>query len=331
MERLVECIPNLSEAADVELLDDIERAIAATPGAWLLDRSADQDHARSVFTLAGDAHAVDLAMEACVALAIERIDLRTHLGQHPRLGAVDVVPFVPLGDTTMADCIKLARDFAARVADRYEVPVYLYGRAATRPDRTVLADIRRPGFEGLAEMMRNPSGAPDHGPSRPHPSAGAMAVGARPFLIAYNVQLSGSDVAVARRVASKLRERGGGLPGVQALGLELRSQGRIQVSMNVLDHARTPLWRVWETIAELADQEGVEVIDSELIGLAPVEALTDVADHLGVAPDDDIEARLDAALRWLRVRDADPQMALELRLAAARSVVGEGAPSSDQH
>ncbi|MFV2062735.1 MAG: glutamate formimidoyltransferase [Chloroflexota bacterium] len=318
MEHLVECVPNFS-SVDRELLDSIERAIASTRGAWLLDRSSDSDHARSVFTFAGTIDATRSAMEAAVAVAIERIDLRHHAGQHPRLGAVDVVPFVPLGTTSMAQCVDLAQSFATTVAARYSLPIYLYGEAATRPERRILANVRKPRFEGLADAMRRPDGEPDFGPSAPHPSAGAMAVGARPFLIAFNIQLSTPDVAIAKRIATRVRERDGGLVGVQALGLELPSRGTTQVSMNVLDHSTAPLWRVWDAVAQQADLEGVSVDDSELIGLVPSVALTDVADHIGAAPDRPLEERLLAGANWLRIRDFDPDMALELRLARARS------------
>jgi glutamate formiminotransferase len=321
MERLVECIPNLSVATDVGLLDRIERAVATTPGTWLLDRTSDVDHARTVFTFVGEAAATRYAMEESVAVAVEGIDMRLHGGQHPRLGAVDVVPFVPLGSTTIAECVDLARDFAAVVAERHELPVYLYGEAAKRPDRTVLAHVRKPGFEGLAEAMARPGGEPDFGPLRPHPSAGAIAVGARPFLIAFNIQLSSADVSVAKRIAGNVRERDGGLFGVQALGLELPSQGCVQVSMNVLDHVATPLSIVWETVERLAGLEGCAVLDSELIGLAPLRAFTDVADHIGVGPTHATDAeRVEAAGRWLRIRGLDADMALELRLARVRTV-----------
>jgi len=317
MESLVESVPNFSEGSRQDTLGEIETAIGSVGGAWLLDASADADHGRSVFTVAGFPGRVMTALEAAVAVAVERIDLRLQHGQHPRIGAVDVIPFIPMGDTTMEQCIEGARRFAATVAERFGLPVYLYGQATGAAGRT-LADIRRPGFEGLDAAMQQPGNTPDFGPSRPHPTAGATAVGARRPLIAYNIQLASTDVAVARRIAARVRERDGGLPAVQALGLFLDSQGCAQVSMNVLDHERTPLWRVWETVAQEARREGVSVLDSELIGLAPVGTLLQVADHIGLASGRPVADRVGEAAAWLRIRHFEPGMALELRLAAIR-------------
>ncbi|MFV2064826.1 MAG: glutamate formimidoyltransferase [Chloroflexota bacterium] len=318
MEHLFECVPNISEARDVAVLDAVERAIVTTGEAWLLDRSSDPDHARSVFTVAGSRTGTRAAMESLVEVSIERIDLRRHRGQHPRIGAVDVVPFVPLGDTSMAECVALARAFAAQIAERHRLPVFLYGEAALRSERRLLATVRQPRFEGLATAMAAPGGAPDFGPSQPHSTAGATAVGARPFLIAYNIQLDSADIAVARRIAARVRERDGGLPAVQALGLALESRGGVQVSMNILDHDRTPLWRVWEAVGAEAVADGVAVLGSELIGLAPLAALTAVADHIGSPPGRDLNERLGEAATWLRIVGFRPDMALELRLAGAR-------------
>mgnify|MGYP001821732462 FL=1 len=253
-----------------------------------------------------------------MGVALERIDMRAHDGRHPRLGAVDVIPFVPLGDTTMKQCVAGARAFAERLADRFDLPVYLYREAARRPERHVLADVRRPGFEGLAEWMAQPGGEPDYGPARPHPSAGATVVGARPFLIAWNIQLSSTDVAVARRIAGRIRERDGGLPAVQALGIDLASQGCVQLSMNIVDHERTPIWHVWEYAERLAAAEGVSLLDSELIGLVPAKALVEVADHIGSGSFHTAEQRLLEAAGYLRIRRFDPSMVLEVRLAQVR-------------
>ena len=319
MDRLLECIPNVSEGSDAESLAAVAEAIDGTTGAWLLDQTADSDHARSVFTMVGEPSRVVAAMEASMAVAIERIDMRRHSGQHPRIGAVDVVPFVPLGEVTLDECTVVARTFAASVAERFELPVYLYAHAARQPRRRVLADIRRPGFEGLGAAMAKDGGEPDFGPRRPHPTAGATVVGARQLLIAWNIQLESTDVTVARRIAARIRERGGGLPGIQALGLGLDSLGSlgcVQVSMNVLDFARTPLWRVWEEVVALASAEGVSVRDSELIGLLPTAALEDVAGHIGSGGVRADEERLRTAASWLRIRDFTASMVLELRLAS---------------
>ncbi len=317
-DSFVECVPNVSEGTDRDTLDAVASAIEAHAGAWLLDRTADRDHGRSVYTVAGYPGRVMAAVEAALEAAIQRIDMRRQRGRHPRLGAVDVIPFVPLGDTTMEQCVEGARTFAERIAERFELPVYLYAQAARRPARRVLADIRRPGFEGLSAAMAEAGGEPDFGPTRPHPTAGATVVGARPFLIAFNIQLSTTDVALARRIATRIRARDGGLPAVQALGIDLASQGCAQLSLNILDHERTPLWRVWEEAERLAAEERVSILDSELIGLAPAAALVAVADHIGSASFHTAEQRLREAAAWLRIRRFDPDMALEVRLAQAR-------------
>jgi glutamate formiminotransferase len=315
--KLVECVPNVSEGRRLEVVDVIAQAATSVPGVRLLDRSSDADHHRSVLTLAGPPSEVADAMEAVVAAAIEHIDMRIHSGRHPRLGAVDVIPFVPLGGSTMDECVSLARSFAARIADRFALPVFLYAAAARRPERRVLADIRRPQFEGLVDALSAPGGAPDFGPSVPHPTAGATVVGARPFLVAWNIDLDTDDVAVAKRIAGRIRERDGGLPRVQALGLLLDGQARAQVSMNLLDTDVTPMWRVWEEVGRLAADERVAVRDSELIGLVPQAAILSAADRAGMDPALPVAARLDAGARALRIRDFVPTMALEQRLATA--------------
>jgi glutamate formiminotransferase len=317
VERLIECVPNVSEGRRAWVVDAIVAPIARAPGVHLLDRTSDPDHNRSVLTIAGDADAVAGAMLDAVGPALERIDMRHHEGRHPRLGAVDVIPFVPLGQTTLDDAVELSRSFAARLADRYALPVYLYAAAATRPERRVLADIRRPQFEGLAAMMAAEGGAPDFGPPRPHPTGGAAVVGARPFLVAWNIDLDSDDVALAKRIAAAIRERDGGLARVQALGLALEGQGIAQVSMNLLDTTVTPMWRVWEEVERLAGAAGVAIRDSELIGLAPQSAILAAADHTGVTPERALEDRLRAGAAALRIRGFEPTMALELRLARA--------------
>ena len=323
MSDLIECVPNFSEGRRTGIVDALAEAVTRSPAVVLLDRTSDPDHNRSVLTFAGPAPAVVQAMEGAVAVALENIDMRRHEGQHPRIGAVDVIPFVPLGDTTMESCVELARDFGRRIAERFELPVYLYARAATRSDREVLADIRRPQFEGLAELIGQPEHAPDFGPPRLHRTGGAVAVGARPFLIAYNINLESDDVELAKRIARRVRERSGGLPRVQALGLYLDELGCAQVSMNLLDFDVTPIWLVWETVGALAHADGVELRESELIGLCPQAALLDVADHAAIDGSLSVDDRLAQAAEWLRIRDFEPSMALELRLAAA--LTGEAA------
>jgi glutamate formiminotransferase len=315
---LIECVPNFSEGRRPDVLEALRGAVTGTPDVTLLDWTADPDHNRCVLTFAGPAAPVVSAALAAAAVAIDRIDLRGHQGQHPRIGAVDVVPFVPLEGSDMAECVEIARTFGEQLADAHEIPVYLYAEAATRPERRVLSDIRKPQFEGLDALIETPAYAPDFGPARRHPTAGATVVGARPFLIAYNINLESGDLALAKQIASTIRERNGGLPRVQALGLFLDDLDCAQVSMNLLDFTVTPLWRVWEEVERLAGDAGAALRESELIGLAPVAALTDVADHRGVNLSLPFEERLEQAAAWLRIRDFDPTMALELRLARMR-------------
>ena len=324
MAKLVECVPNFSDGRRIDVVDALADVVAATPQVHLLDRTSDVDHNRSVLTFAGEAEAVAVAMEGAVEVAIARIDMEQHEGQHPRIGAVDVIPFVPLGETTMDECVELARRFGARIAERFDLPVYLYAKAALRAERVILADIRKPQYEGLKAEISHLGREPDFGPARMHPTAGAVAVGARPFLIAFNINLESSDLDLAKRIAHRIRERSGGLARVQALGLYLDDIQRAQVSMNLLDHTVTPLWLVWETVRGLAADEGVELRESELIGLAPMAALMEVADHVGVAPRVAVEKRLTAAAEALAIREFEPTMALELRLAAATQSTAGG-------
>jgi glutamate formiminotransferase / 5-formyltetrahydrofolate cyclo-ligase len=320
--RLVESVPNYSEGRRPEVVDRLAAAVSATPGVLLLDRTSDASHNRTVLTMAGEAEAVSAALEATVAVAIDAIDMERQTGAHPRIGAVDVIPFVPLGETTIDECVALARAFGARIADRFGLPVYLYARAANRPDRDKLADVRRGQYEGLkTDISADPGRRPDFGPARLHPTAGAVAVGARPFLIAYNVNLGSTDLELAKRIARTVRESGGGLPRVQANGFRIEDPDCAQVSMNLLDHSVTPLWRVWENVEALAREAGVEAAESELIGLAPLAALLAVADHAGCSTDAPVEDRLALAAKFLRLRDFSPLQALELRMAAAQAAL----------
>lgn len=317
-DRLVESVPNVSEGRRPDVVEQLATAIRSVPDVLLLDRTSDPSHNRSVFTLAGPAGAVGDALESLVGAAIRGIDMDAHTGEHPRIGAVDVIPFVPLADTTMDEAVELARAFGARIAERFDLPVYLYARAARRTDRVKLADVRRGQYEGLKVEITQNGRQPDFGPARMHPSAGAVAVGARPFLIAWNINLASDDVELAKRIARRVRESGGGLPKLQANGFFIDELDRAQVSMNVLDFRTTPLWRAWETVRAEAAEDGVELDESELIGLAPLAALLDVADHAGAPRDAPVEDRLAAAAAFLRLRDFSPHQALELRLAAAR-------------
>lgn len=316
---LIESVPNISEGRRLDIVDELAASLESVDGVYLLDRTSDASHNRSVFTLAGEDGPVLEALERLVEATIPRIDLNAHQGEHPRIGAVDVVPFVPLGDTTMEDCVDLANRFAARIAERHEIPVFLYANAARRADRVRLADVRRGQFEGLRDEIGMHGREPDYGPPRTHPTFGAIAVSARPFLIAYNINLDSDDVELAKRIARRVRESSGGLPKVQASGFWIAELGRAQVSMNLLDFSVTPMWLVWDSVRELAAEDGVEPAESELIGLAPLAALLAVADRAGLDPGEPREARLAAAAAYLRLRDFSPLQALELRLETART------------
>jgi glutamate formiminotransferase len=321
-DRLVESVPNVSEGRRLDVVERLAAAIASVVDVHLLDRTSDASHNRSVFTLAGPAGAVSEALERLVAGAVHEIDMEEHSGEHPRIGAVDVVPFVPLEGTTMEDAVEIARAFGRRIADRFDLPVYLYAEAALRPERVKLAEVRRGQYEGLKPEISLHGREPDFGPARMHPSAGAVAVGARPFLIAYNINLESPDVEFAKRIARRVRESGGGLPKLQANGFFIDELGRAQVSMNVLDFRVTPLWRVWETVRAEAAEDGIELYESELIGLAPVAAFLDVADHADAPADAPVAQRLAVAASFLKLRDFSPLQALEIRLAAARTGAG---------
>jgi glutamate formiminotransferase len=329
---LVESVPNVSEGRRSDVVDRLAAAIESVAGVYLLDRTSDASHHRSVFTLAGEHGPVLEALERLVGMAVELIDMNRHQGEHPRIGAVDVVPFVPLAGTSLRECVDLANLFGARIAERFDIPVFLYAEAASRPDRVRLADVRRGQYEGLSAEIGQNGREPDYGPALMHPTFGALAVGARPFLIAYNINLASDDVELAKRIARRVRESGGGLPRVQGNGFWIEELGRAQVSMNILDYTTTPLWRVWETVRDVAAEDGVELAESELIGLAPSDAFLGVADHIGAPSSGPVEDRLAAAAAYLRLRDFSPLQALELRLAAAERAASarsaRGGPSS---
>jgi len=270
---LIECIPNISEGRRRDVLDACAAAISAT-GARLLDVKPDAAHNRTVYTFAGDAAQVRAGVLALFDTAIAAIDLRQHSGEHPRLGAVDVVPFVPIADVTMADCVALARAVAREVADRHQLPIFLYEEAASAPGRRNLEDIRRGEFEGLGAKLQRPEWTPDFGPSAPHPSAGASVIGARMALIAYNINLATNRLDVAKRIAAAVRHSSGGLRYVKAMGVELTDRGIVQVSMNLTDYEKTPMFRVFELVKREAARDGVAVLESEIIGLVPAAALT---------------------------------------------------------
>lgn len=300
MASLIECVPNFSEGRRPEVLDEITRAVRQIEGVSLLDASRDESHNRSVVTFAGGAEAVVRAAMAAVGRALELIDMEQQTGAHPRIGAVDVIPFVPLGDTRMDECVDLARRFGEQVAKVFDLPVYLYGEAALRPDRRRLADVRRGQYEALKEEIgTNPERAPDFGPARLHPRGGATAVGARKPLIAFNLNLATDDLEIAQRIAETVRESSGGMPAVQAMGvLVVVPDGRqlAQVSMNLADWERTGIPAVVHEVRRLARQAGTDIDHAELIGLAPTAALLEVAaDALqmpGFSADQALELRL---------------------------------------
>jgi glutamate formiminotransferase len=272
MPRL-ECVPNVSEGRRPEVFASLVAALRQVPGAALLDASRDADHNRSVLTLAGDAGPLHRALLALFEAALGAIDLAHHEGAHPRLGAVDVVPFVPLGDTPMSEAVTAAEELARAAAERFALPVYLYEEAARAPGRRRLADLRRGGAAGLAARLHDPAWAPDFGPPRLHPTAGATAVGARFFLVATNAVLDTADLEVARAVARAVRQSSGGLPAVRALGLPLPARGRTQVSMNLVDYRVTPPAVAFAAVAREAVARGARVVERELVGLVPAAAL----------------------------------------------------------
>ena len=276
---IVECVPNVSEGRRREVVESIVGAVSGVPGVRLLDHSSDSAHNRSVLTMAGEPVAMKAAVLALFEVAVRTIDLRSHRGEHPRLGAVDVVPFVPIEGVTMAECVALARETASDIASRFEVPVFLYEAAATTPARTNLEDIRRGEFEGLAEKMAAPAWAPDFGPSRPHPTAGATVVGARMPLIAFNINLATDRLDVARRIAAAIRHSSGGFRYVKAMGIALEDRGIVQVSINLTNYEQTPIFRVFEAVRREASRYGVHVLESEIIGLVPAAALVGAAEY----------------------------------------------------
>ena len=301
-ERLVECVPNFSDGRRRAVIDEIVAAFAgAHPEVLVLDRSSDPDHDRSVLTLAGPGEAMVDAAVAGAAACARLIDLRRQHGAHPRMGALDVLPFVPLGRVEVAECVALAEEAGRRLVAEAGIPVYFYGAAARRPERAALPAVRGRGFEALREAApTDQARAPDLGGPALHPSAGATAVGVRPFLVAYNVDLASDDLDLARSIAAAVRERDGGLPAVRALGFPLPRRGRVQVSMNLLDFRVTPPAAAFAAVAGAAARAGVVVAGSEIVGLVPEAALAGVDPAAlllhGFSPDQILERRLTGAL-----------------------------------
>ena len=277
MGPLIECVPNFSVGRDKQVLEAIADHFRCRDGVKLLDYSADWDHNRSVITAAGEPEALCEAVIDAIGEAVRRIDLNTHEGQHPRVGAADVVPFIPIRGCTMAEADAIARKTAEECAKRYALPCYLYERSATAAHRQNLADVRKGEFEGLAQKMRDPMWKPDFGPDQPHPTAGASVIGARPPLIAYNVNLNTSDVAVAKAIAKRIRHSSGGYRSIKALGVLVEDGKTAQVTMNLTDYRDTAVYRAFEAVKMEAARYGVSVRNSELIGLIPMQAVADCA------------------------------------------------------
>ena len=277
--KLVECVPNFSEGRRPEVLDAILGAMTAVDGVRLLDSEMDADHNRAVVTIVGEPEAVLEGAFRGMAKAKDMIDLSTHEGEHPRMGATDVVPFVPVKGVTMDECVELARRLGERVGKELEIPVFLYESAATRPARQNLAKVRKGQFEGLRdEIGANPDREPDFGPNRIHPTAGATAIGARPFLVAYNINLGTTDLSVAKTIAKAIRHSSGGLRHVKAMGFAIKDRNIVQVSINMVNFKGTPLFRAFEMVRSEAERYGVPVVGSEIVGLVPADALVDCAE-----------------------------------------------------
>lgn len=276
---VIECVPNVSEGRRSDVVDALVESIRRTPSVRLLDYSSDAAHNRSVITMVGDAASLKAAVLALFEAALSRIDLRAHAGEHPRLGAVDVVPFVPIEDVTLQECVALAKETAADVAARFQVPVYLYEDASENPQRKNLEDIRRGEFEGLAAKMATPAWTPDYGPTSPHPTAGAAVIGARMPLIAYNINLATDRLDVAKKIAAAIRFSSGGFRYVKAMGILLEERGIVQVSINLTNYEKTPMFRVFEAVKREAERYGVSVMESEIVGLVPAAALVGTAEH----------------------------------------------------
>ncbi|HKN88513.1 MAG TPA: glutamate formimidoyltransferase [Nitrospiraceae bacterium] len=311
MEQIVECVPNFSEGRKAEIVDALVAAVRAVPDVFLLDQEMDADHHRSVLTFAGPPDSVAEAAFQCTRIATARIDLRQHQGGHPRIGATDVIPFVPIRGVTMEDCVGLAKCLGARIGRELHLPVFLYERAALHPERTNLEVIRRGGLEGLASRMEAEAmWTPDFGPSQLHPSAGATVVGARPPLIAYNVNLRTDNIGLAKRIAKTVRFSSGGLPSVKAIGVELSSRRLVQVSMNLTNYEETPIDVAFEAVQREAEQHGVQLAGSEIIGLIPRDAL------------------IHAAESCLQLERFDRSQVLETRL---ETVMGRKSAAQDNH
>lgn len=277
MKKIIECVPNFSEGRNSKNIEKIVAPFRGKKGVKLLDYQTDKDHNRMVVTVVGEPDALKTSVIAAMGCAIEVIDMRTHQGQHPRMGAIDVVPFIPIKNVNMEEVITFSKEVAKKAAQKYSLPVYLYEKSASRPERQNLANIRKGQYEGMIEKIKQAEWKPDFGPVKIHPAAGVTAIGARMPLVAYNVNLDSSNLEIANEIAKKVRHISGGLRYCKGIGIELKDRGLVQVSMNLTDYTKTALYRAMELIKVEARRYGVNVIGSEIVGLVPMEALMDAA------------------------------------------------------
>jgi len=277
MKKIIECVPNFSEGRDPEKIEKIVASFRGKKGVKLLDYQTDEDHNRMVVTVVGEPNGLKAAVMEAVGCAIDVIDMRAHRGQHPRMGATDVVPYIPIKNIGMEEVVAFSREVAEEAAEKYALPIFLYEKSASRPERQNLAEIRKGQYEGMAEKIKQPQWKPDFGPAKIHPSAGVTAMGARMPLVAYNVNLDSPNLEIADEIARKVRQISGGLRYCKGIGIELKDRGQVQVSMNMTDYTRTALYRAFELIKIEARRYGVNVVGSEIVGLVPMEALVDTA------------------------------------------------------
>lgn len=278
MGKLVECVPNFSEGRRPEVIEAIVNEVRKVSGVKLLDVKPDASHNRVVVTFVGEPAAAKQAAFASCAKATELIDMEQHHGEHPRIGATDVIPFIPVSEVTIEECVVLANELAQEISEKLSIPVYMYEAAAKKPERVKLPDVRKGQYEGLKEAISQPERRPDYGPARMHPTAGATVVGARQFLIAFNINLNTSDVKIAKKIATAIREAKGGYKYCRAMGIMIEARHLAQVTINMVNYEGTPLYRVFETVKREAARYGVNVVGSEIVGVVPMQALIDVAD-----------------------------------------------------
>jgi len=275
--KIIECVPNFSEGRNMDVIEKIVAPFIKTEGCKLLDYNPDKDHNRVVVTVIGEPEAVKKAMVEAAGIAIANIDMNKHQGEHPRMGAIDVVPFIPIKNVTMEESVALAKEVAEEMASKYNLPIYLYEKAASSAQRENLANIRKGEYEGFKEKIKQPEWSPDFGPAELHPTAGATVVGARMPLVAFNINLATNDIEIANKISKNIRHISGGFRFVKAMGVDLKERGIVQVSINMTDYTKTALYRVFETVKFEAERYGVNVVGSEIVGLTPMEALVDAA------------------------------------------------------